>query len=142
MRYQTSFLFLLAFLFCLLSLIGCSNRTGTPGSDGLNGLPGANCTVSQVSNGAIITCPDGTTALVQNGSSSEPSAFTIVDLIDPCGQEADFDEVLLKLYNGQYLVHFSHGGKQFLSTIGTGSYVTTDGTNCHFTINQDGTVNW
>jgi hypothetical protein len=40
------------------------------------------------------------------------------------------------------LAHYSKGSKQFLVVVGPGTYTTTDGTGCVFTITPTGEVNW
>lgn len=59
----------------------------------------------------------------------------IVDVVDPCGDSAGYDEVLLKLSNGKYLAHFSSGNLQFLTELVENvSYRTTDQFPCYFHI--------
>jgi len=116
-------LFLLLFLF--LSACGAQTVTGKDGS------PGANCSVQQISNGAIITCP-GSTAVV----SPAGAQYNVTEIIDPCGDGPGFDEIILKLANGQLLAHFSSGGLQFLSLIPDGNYVTTDQQACQFSVSN------
>lgn len=49
-------------------LLGCQNgHNGAPGTPGLDGTDGLSCTVTQTADGAIITCPDGSTAVIANG---------------------------------------------------------------------------
>lgn len=67
------------------------------------------------------------------------SAYQIVDLIDPCGTEHlnGYDEIIIKLNNGRYISSFSdnaNGKNTRLGFLPSGSYVTTDGTNCRFTL--------
>jgi predicted nucleic acid-binding Zn-ribbon protein len=67
----------------------------------------------------------------------------IVSIKDPCGDGAGFDEVFLKLSNGKYLASFSEnssGKNTRFSLLADGSFVTTDGTNCQFTVSGSGTV--
>lgn len=111
-----------------------------PGPKGDTGAPGQNCTVTAVANGALINCPDGTQAVVLNGQDAQAGAYDIVGTVDPCGKEAAFDEVLLKLANGQFMAHYASGAKQFLAIIGPGNYTVTDGTGCKFTITNSGEV--
>lgn len=59
----------------------------------------------------------------------------VTQIIDPCGDSAGFDEVVLKTTAGEYLAYFQSEGKRFLSKLTNGNYVTTDGTSCHFTVN-------
>lgn len=113
------------------------------------GQDGKSCTVSTVANGALIACPDGTASVVLNGTNGQngtdgqntpPTAYSVVEVIDPCGKQAAFDEVLLKLANGQIMAHFASGAQQFLALIGPGSYSTSDSTHCYFTITNEGAV--
>jgi hypothetical protein len=76
----------------------------------------------------------------QDGQDAPPTPYTVVGLVDPCGDQNGFDEVLLRLGNGQLMAHYSAGNQQFLSILGPGNYVTTDGTSCSFTINNDLTI--
>lgn len=49
---------------------GTSGPAGPQGEAGIgaNGQPGASCSVARVEEGALITCPDGTSALVKDGT--------------------------------------------------------------------------
>lgn len=120
-----------------------------------NGKDGTSCTTQSLSNGARISCTDGTQSVVYNGTNgtngqngqdgqdgedgqdAPPSAYSVVELVDPCGKQASFDEVLLRLQNNQIMAHYADGAKQFLTIVGPGSYVTTDGTHCYFTVTND-----
>lgn len=65
----------------------------------------------------------------------------IVALKDPCGKQGSFDEVFLKLSTGEYLSSFSEnasGKNTRFSVLTAGTFVTTDGTNCQFTVSADG----
>jgi hypothetical protein len=46
---------------------GTNGIDGINGTNGTNGLNGTSCSVSQTSSGGVITCSDGTTAIVKNG---------------------------------------------------------------------------
>lgn len=119
---------------------GPRGEVGAPGQDGKT------CSVSQLENGALLSCPDGSSIAILNGApgaDGQPapaSAFTIVGTVDPCGPQGRFDEVLLKLANGQVLAHFASGNKQFLTIVPPGNYTVTDGTGCKFTITNEGEV--
>lgn len=56
-------MFLIVFMFFTLS--GCADHTQTVSS---GTPPKVNCTVTSDSNGATITCPDGTTATISDGT--------------------------------------------------------------------------
>lgn len=68
----------------------------------------------------------------------------VVEIVNPCGDQPGFDEVLLRLSTGQIIASFSDnasGANTRFTTIGNGSYSTTDGTNCAFTV-LNGVVLW
>lgn len=113
------------------------------------GKDGTSCEVEQASNGVIVECGD-TSALILNGSDgadgndAPPTALTFVDVIDPCGPERSdgLDEVLFLTADGRYVAYADHSnGKQGrLSILPAGSYITTDGTGCAFTITNEGDI--
>lgn len=125
---------------------GPRGEIGTPGQDGAPGRDGQSCTVTQVANGALISCPDGTTTAILNGTNgvdgqpAPANAYDVVATIDPCGPTSAYDEILLKLANGQILAHFASGAKQFLTLVPPGNYTVTDGTGCKFTVTPTGEV--
>lgn len=77
-----------------------------------------------------------------DGQDAAPTAFTPVALLDPCGDFAGtVDEVLLKLSNGTVLASFSdnaNGKNTRFGILGAGSYQTTDGSGCFFSIDANG----
>lgn len=135
---------------------GKDGEDGIDGLPGLDGLDGSSCTVVQTNTGALITCEDGSSAEIlhgidgidgqdgtngQDGQDAPVNPFQITEVIDPCGKQSSFDEVILRMANGQLVAYFaSHGG--FLAILGPGNYVTTDGTNCKFKIHADLTITW
>lgn len=67
----------------------------------------------------------------------------IIEIKDPCGAQGAYNEVLLKLSNGKYLASFSENanGKNTRFVVLTdGTFRTTDGSGCYFTISDGGTV--
>jgi hypothetical protein len=62
----------------------------------------------------------------------------IVSVLDPCGQQGLVaNEVLLKLSNGTLLASFSDtaaGLNTRFAVLGNGTFVTSDGTSCFFTV--------
>jgi hypothetical protein len=140
----------------VLLMIGCGEpNNGVNGSDGRNGKDGRDgqdgesCAVISVSNGARIQCPDGSETVVLhgtngiNGTNALPSAYTVTEIIDPCGDDAGhFDEVILKTSNGTLLAHYVQGNKQFLVILSAGIYETTDWQRCEFEVTVDGDVIW
>lgn len=70
----------------------------------------------------------------------------IVQVIDVCGDNASrVDEVLLKMSDNSILASFSDsasGANTRFSILAPGNYVTSDGTNCAFTVQSDFSVTW
>lgn len=93
----------------------CNGSAGVPGAPGEDGA-------------------DGTS----------PIGMTLIDVIDPCGDAPGVvDEVLLQLSDGRILASFSQNASGLntrFSIIGVGSYVTTDGSACHFSVDVDNNV--
>lgn len=78
-------------------------------------------------------------ATVNTLNSQLANAVTMI--IDVCGDAPNqYDEVILKTRNGDYLAYFEQGNKRFLAKLGVGSYTTTDNTNCNFTITSSGNL--
>lgn len=137
------------YILALWFFSGCMvGDRGTPGKDGIAGPPGTSCSVNQLANGAEIICGDQTSAIILNGEVGPkgedmvPGPYAVLELVNPCGKQGSHDEVLLRFGTGQLLAHYSHGDKQFFTIVGPGSYQTTDGTNCNFSITQDLEVTW
>jgi hypothetical protein len=144
-------------IFSLLTLVSCGamreGKTGASGKDGTNGVngkDGSSCHVNSVSNGAIITCDDGTQSIVMNGDKGEVGdkgetgtngISPILETIDPCGNGTGFDEILIKTNIG-YISYFEEGNKRFLAKLDIGSYRTTDQQACRFNVNADGSITW
>lgn len=94
-------------------------------------------------NGATLLTCGQTSSILVNGSNNQ---YMVDQIIDPCGDSPGiYDEVLLKLYNGQILALFVdnvNGLNARLSLIPAGNFVTTDGSNCHFSVDGVGNVTW
>lgn len=115
---------------------GVPGSQGPIGSQGERGEPGQACTVTRITGGIQINC-GADTASIYDGVTPVAASTAIVEIIDPCGQQATYDEVLLRLKDGSLMAHYSDDNKQFLTRLGPGSYVTTDGTSCKFTVGSD-----
>jgi hypothetical protein len=78
---------------------------------------------------------------VCNGNNAT-GVFSSVEVLDPCGDAPGvYDEVLLRLSDGTVLVSFSanaSGDNTRFALIGPGTYTTTDGSNCTFTLTSEG----
>lgn len=129
------------------TVIGPQGPVGTPGIDGQQGPDGRPCTVEPGSGGALVRCPDGTSVFIQNGApgadgqDAPPTAYTVVEMINPCGDAPGiYDEVFLRLANGTLIASFSdssNGNNTRFSILTAGSYVTTDGDSCYFSVDSN-----
>lgn len=76
----------------------------------------------------------------QDGADAPPSEFTPVEIVDPCSDAPNiFDEVFLRLFNGQLLWSLSdnaNGLNTRFSLAVPGSWKTTDGSACFFSIDS------
>jgi hypothetical protein len=135
---------------------------GSTGAQGPQGPAGTSCTVQSVdpdpavapNGGALISCGATSTLLLNGapgapgpqgepGTPAPPTAFSVVDVIDPCGPSGGFDEVFLRLANGTVVASFSDnaaGQNTRLSILVDGSFVTSDGTNCNFSVTTNTSV--
>lgn len=125
----------LIFLTGMLLLLGCGKDTTISYTD-------PSCKVTEGVNGTLLQCPNGSQALIApNGTQ-----YNIVTIIDPCGDAPGiYDEVLLKLANGQIVASFSqnvNGDYTRFALIPQGTYMTTDGSNCRFNVSSTGEVSW
>ena len=115
---------------------GKDGENGIDGKDGKDGSNGSSCTVTELENKTLIACEDGTEALIEDGEDGA-TGHSLVEVIDPCGPESRFDEVLLRFSNGDIVAHFASGDKQHFAILVPGTYRTTDGTNCQFRVTED-----
>lgn len=118
----------LVFGVVLLAASGCGKTTreyfvGERGPQGVPGTPGQ----------------DGA-----DGSDGEDGQDAVLETVDPCGDAPGIvDEILIRLSDGRVLCSFSdqaNGKNTRLSILPAGNFVTTDGSNCAFTVNADGTI--
>lgn len=125
-------------------------QNGATGPQGVAGPEGQSCTIQQFPGNAVITCGD-TQAVIYDGAEgtpgvpgqdAPPTPYTITEMLDPCGDGPGYDEVLLRLANGNLVAHFFSGNFQFLTTLSPGAYVTTDQQACQFSVDAGGQVSW
>lgn len=139
---------------------GPNGLPGPTGSPGPSGPAGTSCTATQIAvgdpvlldGGAIINC--GATSVMisngrngingTNGTNGVTSTYSITSLVNPCGDAPGIaDEVFLKLVDGTLLwlqVDNASGLNARLAIAQPGSWITTDGDNCQFTLNADGSI--
>jgi hypothetical protein len=97
-----------------------------------------NTTTTATIEARISDLEDDTTSLLS--TMLELRGYSITKIIDPCGDSVGFDEVILKTGSGKLIAYFENGASRYLSVIPTGSYRTTDGTNCRFEVTSSGVV--
>jgi hypothetical protein len=140
---------------------GPQGQIGTPGKDGLESKPGKDGKDGQDgATGAVGPIgPEGQkgdtgTQGVQGikgdtgaagpqglpGEAGKAGQNAVVEVYDPCGDSPGFDEVILKLADGTLMSYFESGSNRFLTILRPGTYRTTDGSNCIFTIRSDGSI--
>jgi len=128
------------------TLIECEDGTSSFISNpeqGPAGQDGVGCNVTPAINGALITCATGSVLVLngQDGTDAPPTAYTVVGLVDPCGDKPGiYDEVFFRLHNGLLVASFSdnqNGLNTRFSVLTPGSYRTTDGSNCYFSVDSN-----
>ena len=125
---------MIVYMFVILSigtlLAGCDGR------DGINGQP---CSVYSDSSGAFINCPDGSSTFVPNGKDGQDGADgSRITWIDPCPRLVVPFPELIALVDGAYYAVYASGTKIHLARLIPGTYATTDGRACTFTVNANG----
>lgn len=71
------------------------------------------------------------------GSQGIQGPATPINIIDPCGKQSANDEILIRLSDRTIISSFSDsasGANTRFALLGPGNYITTDATNCHFTV--------
>lgn len=138
----------------LFVLISCAdgNRIFRDGVDGKDGQSGGSCKVSPAvdGSGSLITCPDGSTSFVKNGSNgvdgsngTDGTNGTSVELIKLCpnvtgSYAGSYPEYAFRVGNALYAVYYDKK-ESGLVQLYPGRYSsTTPGANCEFTVGADG----
>ena len=125
------------YLLTLVLLLGCQKNPAIIVVEG----PEESCSIVEVEGGAIIECPDGSTAVILDGEAGEDGEAgidSIIEIIDPCGPSGGFDEILLRLSDNRLLAYFEDGeGNRHLVIIPPGTYRTTDAQRCLFKVTED-----
>jgi len=103
----------------------CDGAVGAQGEQGVAGEQGE-------------TGEDGTDGTNGTNGLNADTTYSIVSIVDPCGDTPGvYDEVILKLGNGTYISSFSDNVQGYNTRLGIlthGTFMTTDGTSCVFTI--------
>lgn len=98
-------------------------------------LTGAACAKPEGSGNTVFSGPAGPAG--PPGPQGEPGESSIIEVVPTCpGIPGNYPEVLWRLDGKLYAVYAS-GQKIHLTELTPGNYVTTDGRNCHFTVDND-----
>lgn len=173
MRHKIVFFFLLAYVgLCigagLAGLAGCGRLQGTPGADGKSiqgdtgeqGLAGNSCSVTSSAGGALITCEDGSSAFISDGTpgangndgadgsdgadgadgndGAPGQDATPIQMVQFCPgattYPSSFPEYGVCVQDRLYAV-FWMGGKAWLAEVVPGTYISTSSSvSCSFTV--------
>jgi len=108
---------------------GLDGQDGVDGQDGQDGVDGQDGAIGPVGPAG----PMGPTG---------PAALQ--EVVNPCGEQGLYEEVLLRFSTGQLMALYYDAGNQksFLTELSPGNYVTTDGFSCLFTVHGDLSVTW
>jgi len=147
--------------------VSCTDGTKSlikHGAQGIQGLPGVNgtsCSVFEIPEGAKIFCSDGTNAVAKNGEKGDNGeqgetglpgeAGASMAVVKLCPNDrSSFPEYGMKLGSSVYAVYYgnvrngepSNNGilQAFFTKLLPGRYVSTNGTNCQFTLTANGDI--
>jgi hypothetical protein len=85
-------------------------------------------------------------AQICNGTNAPTTPWTQISLLNPCGDAPGiYDEVLVRAQDGTIVASFSdnaNGKNTRFSVLTAGTYQTTDGDNCVFSINSLGNITY
>ena len=132
---------------------GLDGINGSDGEDGLNSLigiaPATSCSAGGITvlvgldldrdntldSGEVQASSD-----ICNGTNAPPTPYTPTGLVDPCGDSPGIhDEVFIRLQNNTLLASFSDSASGLntrFSVLTPGTYQTTDGSHCTFTVDS------
>lgn len=135
---------LVLFIFILFLTISCTKYRS------VHFLPQEACVAAMVPEGVMLSCPGQDPVLIENGQDGadgqdgidgQDGADSIVQIVDPCGDDpGEVDEVLLVMHNGTVLAWFKNVGLVVLQP--GASYQTTDKQKCNFSIDASGNVSY
>lgn len=71
------------------------------------------------------------------------SHLYVVGYVDFCGDNPSYvDEIGIRLSDNSVVVYFKNNSKEFLTKLYPGTFSTTDGTNCIFTVHNNMSITW
>lgn len=65
---------------------------------------------------------------------------TVTQIVSPCGITTGYYEVLLRTAQGHIIAYFEKDGQRYLTPLAAGTYSTTDGRGCTFTLQPGGSI--
>lgn len=140
--------------------IGIPILPGPPGPQGLDGLPGRDGASGEAGEPGSVG-PEGAAGPIgEQGPRGEPGlpgtdgvdgTSAVLEVIDPCGAQADEDEVLLRIDSlvcrdefectDLYTATMDEEGP-YLTGRYPGEYITQDGSECRYVVDEDLNVSW
>lgn len=126
------------------TMVICNGVDGAAGAVGATGAAGATGPTGDTGPGGAsgLNGADGQPG--STGPAAPPTAFTPTSIVNPCGDAPNvYDEVFIRLSNGMLIASFSDdvsGANTRFSLITAGSYMTTDGDHCYFSVDADGNL--
>lgn len=122
------------------------------GEQGERGVAGINCSVNRTGNNSIVTCGETSVTIADGLDGEDGLDGTLIEVVEFCNNNNNWREIGIKVGdkvialfqqtssvnvttpNGQTSV--INGMNNRLVVLVNGSYVTTDGNNCHFSVNN------
>ena len=150
----------LLFMGMLLSILVACGDTGPMGPQGPQGIQGEQGEPGPVGSmgpvgaagpqGAMgpegIVGPQGLEGIAgldgAPGKDGEDGKDSVIAVLNPCGQQSDYDEVFFQFSNGLVYAVYANvkADKIHLVQLVPGSWITTDGTRCAFDFTSDNTI--
>jgi hypothetical protein len=100
------------------------------------------CKVEKTKTGYTLTCGKADPITITNGKDGKDGEDAIIETIYLCGNTDG--EILLRLSDGTIIAYSKDclGIKEYLTILDPGNYISSDGHNCKFTLNPDGTITY
>ena len=122
-------------------------KDGTDGANGQDGVDGQSCTAQDTPTGALIVCGQEMVVVKdgKDGTDGQDGQDAVkLEPIDPCGDAKGLVDEVLFQYGKFVFASYSDdvgGTNTRLSIVPDGTFMTTDGSRCVFTVSK-GVVSW
>lgn len=122
---------------------GVDGRDGANGADGINGADGSSCTVQDLGTKALLSCDDGTMAIIEDGADGQngedgqdgqPGAVTqypLINIINTCTDKGS--KILLQFANGDIIGSYAVEQK-YLMIVAPGMSQIKNETSCKYSV--------